>query len=62
MGHIDLLLHLIDRPGGYEGRKEKKVNCEGRLYEDLRGDEWPCCDCSRIEREDMFEPIEEEEE
>lgn len=52
----------MSRPGGYEGSKEKKVSCKGCLYEDLRGDEWPCCDCSRIEREDMFEPIEDEEE
>ena len=32
------------------------MNCEGCRYEDFKGDEWPCYDCSRIEREDMFEP------
>lgn len=36
------------------------MNCEGCKYEDFRGDEWPCCDCSRIEREDMYEPAEDE--
>ena len=36
------------------------MNCEGCQYEDFGGGEWPCCDCSRFEREDMYEPIEDD--
>ena len=38
--------------------------CDGCKYQELGGDKWPCCDCSRIEhfREDMYEPIEDEDE
>ena len=36
------------------------MDCEGCRYEDFKGDEWPCCDCSRIDRDDMFEPKEED--
>ena len=38
--------------------------CDGCKYQELGGDKWPCCDCSRIEhfREYMYEPIEDEDE
>lgn len=36
------------------------AECKGCVYEEYSGDEWPCCDCSRIEREDMYEPKREE--
>lgn len=36
------------------------MNCGGCKYE-LYGGDWPCCDCNRIERDDMYEPREEDE-
>lgn len=38
------------------------MNCEGCKYENFGGREWPCCACSRLERGDMYEPIEDDEE
>lgn len=32
------------------------MGCKGCEYEEFNGGEWPCCDCSRISREDMYEP------
>ena len=31
------------------------MNCEGCKWEDLKCNEWPCCNCSRLERVDMYE-------
>lgn len=33
---------------------------EGCKCQEFSGGEYPCCDCSRIEREDMYESEEEE--
>lgn len=35
-------------------------DCEGCKWQEFSGGEYPCCDCSRIEREDMYELEEEE--
>lgn len=37
------------------------MNCGGCKYELYVGGDWPCCDCNRIERDDMYEPREEDE-
>lgn len=37
------------------------MNCEVCSYELYDGGDWPCCDCNRIERDDMYEPREEDE-
>ena len=31
------------------------MSCSGCMYVNFRADEWPCCDCIRIERTDMYE-------
>lgn len=37
------------------------MDCEGCKYESCKANEWPCCECSRMERADMYEPAEETE-
>lgn len=34
--------------------------CSGCAYEDVNDDEYPCCYCNRISREDMYEPKEDD--
>lgn len=36
-------------------------SCEGCKYENWSGYDWPCTDCNRIERDDMYESDSEEE-
>lgn len=31
------------------------MSCSGCMYVYFRADEWPCCDCIRVERTDMYE-------
>lgn len=35
------------------------MDCEGCAYEGNASDEYPCCDCDRLERSDRYEPAEE---
>lgn len=37
------------------------MNCGGCKYELYDGGDWPCCDCNSIERDDIYEPREEDE-
>ena len=36
------------------------MRCDGCKWKELSGYDFPCCDCSRIEREDLYEDDAEE--
>lgn len=37
-------------------------DCEGCKWEDLKTNEWPCCNCARVNRNDMYEEKDDEQE